>query len=83
MATAPPGTCSPGSRWHPLGRQRIALADTVSHAAERQSLVTLTGLIEEGKVTPVIGRTCPFHDIQDAVRYQEQGHAPGKVVVTI
>ena len=67
----------------PLGPQRIALADTVSHAAKKQTLMTLTAFIEEGKVTPVISRTYPFHDIRDAIRYQEQGHVPGKVVVTM
>jgi NADPH:quinone reductase-like Zn-dependent oxidoreductase len=45
--------------------------------------MTLTTLIEDGKVTPIISRRYPFHDIQEAVRYQEQGHAAGKVVVTI
>jgi len=67
----------------PLVPQRIAIADTVSCAAKKQVLMTLTTLIEDGKVTPVIGRTYPFGDIAEAVRYQEQGHVPGKVVVTI
>jgi NADPH:quinone reductase-like Zn-dependent oxidoreductase len=67
----------------PLVSQRIALADTVSCTARKQMLMTLATLIEDGKVTPVISRTYPFHDIAEAVRYQEQGHSPGKVVVTI
>jgi NADPH:quinone reductase-like Zn-dependent oxidoreductase len=67
----------------PLVSQRIALADTGSCPAKKQILMTLTTLIEDGKVTPVISRTYPFHDIAEAVRYQEQGHVPGKVVVTI
>jgi NADPH:quinone reductase-like Zn-dependent oxidoreductase len=67
----------------PLVPQRIAMADTVSCTAKKQILMTLTTLIEDGKVTPVISRRYPFHDIQEAVRYQEQGHAAGKVVVTI
>ena len=67
----------------PLVSQRIALADTVSCTAKKQLLMTLTTLIEEGKVTPVISRTYPFHDIQEAIRYQEQGHVPGKVVITV
>jgi NADPH:quinone reductase-like Zn-dependent oxidoreductase len=66
-----------------LASQRIALADTVSCPAKKQILITLTALIEDGTVTPVISRTYPFHDIQEAIRYQEQGHVPGKVVVTI
>ena len=67
----------------PLVSQRIAMADTVSCTAKKQILMTLTTLIEDGKVTPVISRRYSFHDIQEAVRYQEQGHAAGKVVVTI
>jgi NADPH:quinone reductase-like Zn-dependent oxidoreductase len=67
----------------PLGPQRIALVDTVSHAAKKDTLMTLTAFIEEGQVTPVISRTYPFPDIRDAIRYQEQGHVPGKVVVTV
>jgi NADPH:quinone reductase-like Zn-dependent oxidoreductase len=66
-----------------LASQRIALADTVSCPVKKQILMTLTALIEDGTVTPVISRTYPFHDIQEAIRYQEQGHVPGKVVVTI
>ena len=67
----------------PLVSQRVAMADTVSCTAKKQILMTLTTLIEDGKITPVISRRYPFHDIQEAVRYQEQGHAAGKVVVTI
>jgi NADPH:quinone reductase-like Zn-dependent oxidoreductase len=67
----------------PLVSQRIAMADTVSCTAKKQILMMLTTLIEDGKVTPVISRRYPFHDIREAVRYQEQGHTAGKVVVTI
>ena len=67
----------------PLVSQRIAMADTVSCTAKKQILMTLTTLIEDGKVTPVISRRYPLHDVREAVRYQEQGHAAGKVVVTI
>jgi NADPH:quinone reductase-like Zn-dependent oxidoreductase len=67
----------------PLVSQRIAMADTGSCTAKKQVLMTLTALIEDGRVTPVISRRYPFHDIREAVRYQEQGHAPGKVVVTM
>jgi NADPH:quinone reductase-like Zn-dependent oxidoreductase len=40
-------------------------------------------LIEAGKVTPVIDRTYPLGQVSDAIRYLEQGHARGKVVVTV
>lgn len=65
-----------------LVSQRVALADTASCPAKKQILMTLATLIEDGKVLPVISRTYPFDDIAGAVRYQEQGHVPGKVVVS-
>jgi NADPH:quinone reductase-like Zn-dependent oxidoreductase len=46
-------------------------------------LQVLTGLIEAGKVTPVIDRTYPLDQAPEALRYWGQGHARGKVVVTI
>jgi NADPH:quinone reductase-like Zn-dependent oxidoreductase len=79
----PAGHVFSGLAMAPLMPQRIAMTDTVSHQAKKQTLMALTALIEDGSVTPVISRSYPFHDIQDAVRYQEQGHVPGKVVVII
>jgi len=66
----------------PLVSQRIALANAVT-CAKQEILTALTALIEDGAVTPVIGRTYAFAEIPEAVAYQEQGHAAGKVVVTI
>jgi NADPH:quinone reductase-like Zn-dependent oxidoreductase len=40
-------------------------------------------LMQSGKVTPVIDRTYKLSDLPDAIRYLEQGHARGKVVVTV
>ncbi len=51
---------------------------------ERQEdLESLKELIEAGKVTPVIDRTYPLSQAADAIRYLEQGHARGKIVVTV
>ena len=61
----------------------MVMADTVRCTQKKNSLITLAELIEDGKVTPVIGRTYPFADIPAAVKYQEQGHAQGKVVITM
>ncbi len=46
-------------------------------------LETLTGLIDAGKVRPVIDRTFALTEAPDAIRYVADGHARGKVVVTI
>ncbi|MCD6054090.1 MAG: alcohol dehydrogenase [Rubrobacteraceae bacterium] len=49
----------------------------------QQDLLTLKDLIEAGKLTPVIDRTYPLREAPQAIRYLEQGHARGKVVLTI
>ena len=46
-------------------------------------LGTLATMIEEGKLTPVIDRTYPLSQTPDAMRYLEEGHPKGKVVVSI
>jgi NADPH:quinone reductase-like Zn-dependent oxidoreductase len=67
----------------PFVSQTMRMADTARCTERKQHLMTLTGLIEAGKVTPVIDRRYAFEEIQTAVRYQEEGHAPGKVVVAV
>jgi len=53
-------------------------------AKERiEDLEYLTNLIEEGKVTPVVDRTFPLREAPDAIRCLAQGHASGKIVVTV
>ena len=48
----------------------------------KDDLATIAGLMETGKVTPVIDRTYPLTAVADALRYVEEGHARGKVVIT-
>jgi NADPH:quinone reductase-like Zn-dependent oxidoreductase len=43
----------------------------------------LKELMETNQVTPVIDRTYPLSKVADAIRYLEEGHAKGKVVVTV
>ena len=50
---------------------------------KHEDLVALTGLIETGKVTPVIDRTYPLAETPEAFRYMNEGHARGKVVITV
>ena len=47
----------------------------------REDLRVLTQLIEDGKLTPVIDRTYPLSETPEAIRYLENGHARGKVVI--
>jgi NADPH:quinone reductase-like Zn-dependent oxidoreductase len=48
-----------------------------------EDLQVLKELIEAGKVSPVIDRTYPQSEVPEAIRYLEEGHARGKVVVTV
>jgi NADPH:quinone reductase-like Zn-dependent oxidoreductase len=51
---------------------------------ERQEdLQTLSELIEASKVMPVIDRTYPLIEAPDALRYLEEGHPRGKVVIAV
>src|SRR5256886_5224247 len=49
----------------------------------KDDLNVLRDLMSAGKVSPVIDRTYKISDTQDAVRYLEEGHARGKVVITL
>ncbi|HEY3607743.1 MAG TPA: NAD(P)-dependent alcohol dehydrogenase, partial [Pseudonocardiaceae bacterium] len=77
----PAGHIFAGMAMAPLLSQRVALANAASDTG--RDLTTLATFIEDGKVTPVIDRCYPFDEIQAAISYQEQGHAPGKVVVVV
>ncbi|HEY1470481.1 MAG TPA: NAD(P)-dependent alcohol dehydrogenase [Candidatus Acidoferrum sp.] len=49
----------------------------------RENLGFLKNLIETRKVTPVIDRRYPLSDAAEALRYLEQRHARGKIVLTV
>ncbi len=49
----------------------------------REELLAVTRLIEDGKVTPVVDRTYSLAEAAQAVRTVEQGHARGKLVITV
>ena len=49
----------------------------------KDDLNVLRDLMESGKVAPVIDRTYKVSETQAAVRYLEEGHAHGKVVITL
>jgi NADPH:quinone reductase-like Zn-dependent oxidoreductase len=82
-----------GGRWlGPMGRivWSMASAPFVSQkvvtwvtSMSRADLVALKELIEAGKVTPVIDRSYPLDEVPEAIRYLEEGHARGKIVITV
>ena len=46
-------------------------------------LPVLADMLQTGRVKPVIDRQYPLEQIAQAIRYQETGHARGKVIVTL
>jgi len=48
-----------------------------------EDMIVLSELIEAGKVTPAIDRTYPLREAAEAIRYIEEGHARGKVVISV
>jgi NADPH:quinone reductase-like Zn-dependent oxidoreductase len=50
---------------------------------EKEDLDILAGLFETGKVVPVIDRRYPLSEVPEALRYIEEGHHQGKVVITL
>ena len=48
----------------------------------QKDLVLLKDLLEAGTIVSVIDRRYPFSEVAEAVRYLEEGHARGKVVIT-
>ena len=61
-------------------RQRLR---TLLAQLDNDDLLAIVELIEAGKVTPVIDRTYPLSEADEAIRYLEAGHAQGKVVITV
>lgn len=56
---------------------------SVSSKPDKNDLLFLKELLEAGKIVPVIDRRYPLSEVADAVRYLEEGHARGKIVITI
>jgi NADPH:quinone reductase-like Zn-dependent oxidoreductase len=80
-------------RWiGPLGRsvKMALLSPAVSQRMafflahqNKDDLAVLRELAGTGKITPVIDRTYPLSQVAEAIGYLEQGHARGKVVITV
>ncbi len=49
----------------------------------KDDLIILQEFLETGKVVPVIDRSYPLREVPEAIRYLEEGHARGKVVITM
>lgn len=82
-----------GGRWiGPLARglKAVLLSRFVTQklvmfltSSNKEDLVSLKELAESKRVTPVIDRTYPLSEVPEAIRYLEEGHARGKVVIAL
>ena len=53
------------------------------HNTKREDIKIMNELLEAGKIAPVIDRVYPLEEVPDALRYFGEGHAKGKVVITM
>ena len=82
-----------GGRWLGPLRQSLQAVMLAPFAGRKQrpylarirnsDLVALKDLIEAGQLTPVIDRACTLGEVAEAIRYLEQRHARGKVVIDL
>jgi NADPH:quinone reductase-like Zn-dependent oxidoreductase len=64
-----------------LGGSKVGLMETAS--PNQKDLGMIRDLLESGKIVPVIDRTYTLKDVPEAIRYLEEGHARGKVVILV
>jgi NADPH:quinone reductase-like Zn-dependent oxidoreductase len=83
-----------GDRWIGRGTWRSVRALVLSRFVSQRlrpvlatpntsDLVVLKQLIEAARMMPIINRTYSLSDTADAIRQLEEGHARGKVVITV
>ena len=80
-------------RWiGPLGRviHTLLLSPFISQQmgmmmadANQKDLTVLADMMQSGKVKPVIDRTYKLSEVPQAIRYLEEGHARGKVIISV
>jgi len=56
---------------------------TFISSENHEDMLFLKELVESGKLTPVIDRTYTLAEVPEAIRYLEEGHARGKVLVAV
>jgi NADPH:quinone reductase-like Zn-dependent oxidoreductase len=64
-----------------LGGKKVGMMDTAK--GNKKDLLFIKELLEAGKVVPVIDRCYSLSEVPEAIRYLEEGHAQGKVVITV
>jgi NADPH:quinone reductase-like Zn-dependent oxidoreductase len=64
----------------PLVSQKLGMLSSTESA---EDLRVLRDLMESGQITPAIDRTYPLSETPAAIQYMSDGHAQGKVVITV
>jgi NADPH:quinone reductase-like Zn-dependent oxidoreductase len=64
-----------------MGSKKLGL--NAYDANNKEDLAFLAEFFESGKVVPVIDRCYPLSEVPEALRYLEEGHVLGKVVITV
>ena len=64
-----------------MGSKKLGL--NAYDANNKEDLACLAELFEADKVVPVIDRRYPLSEVPEALRYLEEGHVLGKVVITV
>jgi NADPH:quinone reductase-like Zn-dependent oxidoreductase len=63
-----------------MGAKKMGNLSVIPNQAD---LIVLKNLIETKKIAPVIDRRYKLSEVPDAIRYLEEGHARGKVVINV
>ncbi len=63
-----------------LGSKKVV---QLSHSPDVEDLAFVKELVEAGKVVPVIDKRYQLSEVAEALRNYEDGHAQGKVVITV
>ena len=63
-----------------FGKQEFG---ALSSTPNQTDLLYMKYLLESGKIKPVIDKYYPLNKVPEAMRYVEEGHANGKVVITV
>jgi NADPH:quinone reductase-like Zn-dependent oxidoreductase len=63
-----------------IGRKKMCFFVT---KLNKTDLLLLKDLLAAGKIVPVIDRRYPLREVAEALRYLAEGHAQGKIVITV
>jgi NADPH:quinone reductase-like Zn-dependent oxidoreductase len=64
-----------------VGSKKIGLMGSVK--PNQKDMDFMKDLVDSGEVTPVIDKRYPLSEVAEAIRYLEDGHVRGKVVITV